>query len=278
MTTRQPRTVRPSSAAICSMVALASAPRAGSVGQEGVADRVRARPGQLEAGLGAQEARPGPASGCPRRRRSWGPSRWRRGGRGCAAPRGPARRWRGWARRSAWRRRPRRRRRARTPGRTGPRPGPDARGARPACVRMGVMSNSSLASRGHGTGARRGHPGHRWPERCRDANARRRASRTEFRLDCVRTARGSPRRDRLPNSSPRHPGPTPRGGHLVGVPARSAGSSSRPAPPRRGSRRRSRPLGRAASTALDHRLAAGPVADQPDEARASAPRKTISEV
>ena len=37
-------------------------------------------------------ARPGPGSGCPRRRRSWARSRRRRGGRGCAARSGPRRR------------------------------------------------------------------------------------------------------------------------------------------------------------------------------------------
>ena len=54
-TRRQPSTVRCSSAAICSMVALALAAASGSVGQEGVADRVRALPGQVEVDVLAQE-------------------------------------------------------------------------------------------------------------------------------------------------------------------------------------------------------------------------------
>ena len=61
--------------------------------------------------------RRGPASGCPRRHRSWSRRPRRRGGRGCAARSGPWPRCRGWRRRSGWRRTPRRTRRARGEGR-----------------------------------------------------------------------------------------------------------------------------------------------------------------
>ena len=69
--------------------------------------------------------RPGSASGCPPRRRSWARRRPRRGGRGCAGPSAPWPRCRGSTRRRGAPRTPRRRRRARGGGRRAP--GPEAR-------------------------------------------------------------------------------------------------------------------------------------------------------